>query len=271
MREMDDADPLAEELIDLGRALPAPTVSPDLTAQVLARVTADEDVHVVGGARPATPGRRRWGRAKIAASIGALVGGLLLVPPVRATVLDWISLGGVRVQTPTTSATGSPGTSTPESVSPRVTATSPVDEGESLSALAQARTRVGLDFAVPASLGGPTSIMVLHQGKVVEMTWGTGDSALIMDVLTGSLDYGFLKSARDVEWTDVRGNSALWLPGDHDLQWIDRSGATQTAPPRTARPTLVWVVPKDGADITYRLEGAATKQAALALAAEVGP
>jgi hypothetical protein len=78
-------------------------------------------------------------------------------------------------------------------------------------------------------------------------------------VLAGSPDWGYLKRVwTELTPTQVGDHTALWIGAEHQLQWVDRSGVTQPAPARAAGPTLVWVVPTEAGEVTYRLEGPAT-------------
>lgn len=298
MTEPDARDlALIAELTELGRALPPPEPAPDLVDRVLARIAAEPraaqsapEPQLIRAPEPGeSPGRpapipsnsapapsrgeatgprsislgrlapRRL-RTRIAASITALVAGLAVVPPVRAAVLEWFSIGGVTVrQEPTApDPTGSGSTGQNGSAVP-------------VDSVADAGALVGIDVAVPGSLGAPTEIVVTRDARVVELTWGSGADAIRLDVFAGSPDYGYLKSVQDVEWTDVAGNSAVWLAEPHTLQWIDRRGGAEAAEPRIAGPTLVWAVPAAAGEVTYRLEGVPTRAEAVALAATARP
>jgi hypothetical protein len=121
---------------------------------------------------------------------------------------------------------------------------------------AEARTRLPgllLPRVVPEpplhSPGGPTVSLVFKSG---------GKSVLLSEYGYGA---GFIKKfaangGKGVEFTDVGGAPAFWIPGGHD---VFVPGTT----PRLAGNVLVW---ERGA-VTYRLEGRfLTKSAALELA-----
>ncbi len=68
----------------------------------------------------------------------------------------------------------------------------------------------------------------------------------------------------------------MWFADAHLIEWTDRSGRTESSPPRVAGPTLVWVGDVGDAggiggdnEITYRLEGPTTLDAAMAIAKTV--
>jgi hypothetical protein len=68
----------------------------------------------------------------------------------------------------------------------------------------------------------------------------------------------------------VSDHEAVWLGSSHLIEWVDRAGGTHSEPPRLAGPTLVWVVPSGGGDLTYRLEGPTTLSEALRVALTAG-
>ena len=188
-------------------------------------------------------------RRALAAAIAALLV-VVLVPPVRAAVLDLFRIGGVTVQE-VPSPSGGSATSDPERPAP----TSP--GALVVGSLAEASDRVGFDVAAPPGLGPPTTIAVTREGRVVELTWGTGAGSTRLDVFDGSLSFGYLKSVWEaVTPTDVDGKEAVWFAAPHLIEWTDRAGVTVASAPRVAGPTLVWVDrDQAGREITYRLEG----------------
>ncbi|QIM22637.1 hypothetical protein G7075_18325 [Phycicoccus sp. HDW14] len=183
---------------------------------------------------------------------------LVLVPPVRAAVLDLFRIGGVVVREAPSPPVGSPTLpSTPD--------------GAVVRSLEEASRRVGFDIRAPRALGPPTTIAVTREERVVELTWGTGAGSTRLDVFDGSLSFGYLKSVwQAVTPTDVSGREAVWFAAPHLIEWTDRSGATVASAPRVAGPTLVWVG-GDGAGngLTYRLEGPESLEEARAVAESV--
>lgn len=265
-------DPLEAELVALGRSLVVDAPPPDLAQRVIARLTTAEVGAAPTGASAWTRRMTRFGgrrRLVAAAAAAATVLLVALVPPVRAAVMDLLRIGGVTVRqvpdprnAPTTSiGPDGSGTMTPSSPTgpPEVTA---------VASLEVASRRMGFDIAVPPSLGSPTTIVLARRSRVVEVTWGTGPTSTRLDVFDGSLSFGYLKSVWNaVTPTNVAGQEAVWLATPHLIEWTDRSGATVSSPPRVAGPTLVWLErDRTGREITYRLEGPATLDAAKALA-----
>jgi len=254
-------DPLEAELVALGRTLVVDPPALDLADRVLARIAEEATTgerSSVWRTRLGAPRRR----ALVAAVAALLV--VVLVPPVRAAVLDLFRIGGVTVRE-VPSPTGASTTSSPDPPTP--TSSGAVVVGS----LAEASNLVGFDVAAPSGLGPPTTIAVTQEGRVVELTWGSGAGSTRLDVFDGGLSFGYLKSVWDaVTPTDVAGKEAVWFAAPHLIEWTDRAGVTVSSAPRVAGPTLVWV-DRDptGREITYRLEGPGTLDDAKAIAESV--
>ena len=265
----DQLDALERELIALGHDL-APDPPPDgLVAAVLARIAHDDpDDPVAEPAKRRLPERRPSERSRpmrrLAWAIAAMVVAVVaLVPPVRAAVMELLHIGGIVVR---------------EEPGPRPLPSTPglgerptPGEGATSVPLDEARRVLGSDFGVPGALGPPATVSVSHEGRVAELTWGEGAAVTRLDVFAGSPDWGYLKRVWSaVTPTGVNGRDAVWLGATHEIEWVDRHGVTQTAPPRLAGPTLVWVTSApDGRDLTYRLEGPSTLATALDIATTV--
>jgi hypothetical protein len=237
-----------------------------LVTAVLDRI-ADEDP-ILDIAKPRPPERRRSERRRptrrlawvIAAMVVAVVA---LVPPVRAAVMELLHIGGIVVRE-------EPGPRPQPSTPGSGTRPTPGQSATSVT-LDEARRVLGFDFGVPDALGPPATVAVSHEGRVAELTWGDGAAVTRLDVFAGSPDWGYLKRVwTAVTPTGVKGRDAVWLGATHEIEWVDRRGVTQTAPPRLAGPTLVWVMSApDGREVTYRLEGSPTLATALDIATTV--
>ena len=282
-------DPLEAELVALGRTLVVDPPPADLGDRVLARIAATEGQDagapavprtspvVVGRPRPSGrmpaphPSRRpAWLRSlsaprrrALAAAIATLLV-VVLVPPVRAAVLDFFRIGGVTVRE-VPSPSGAPAPSDPSS-----RASTPPG-AVVVGSLEEASERVGFEVLAPPGLGAPASVAVTREGRVVELTWGTDAGSTRLDVFDGSLSFGYLKSVWEaVTPTDVAGKEAVWFAAPHLIEWTDRAGVTVASAPRVAGPTLVWVDrDRTGREITYRLEGPRTLDAAKAIAESI--
>ncbi|WP_353953248.1 hypothetical protein V6K52_07435 [Knoellia sp. S7-12] len=260
-------DPLEAELIALGRTLVVDPPSTDFAERVLMRISETEDGYAVRPISRLRSTLSTWlsrlsdpRRRAAAVAIASLLV-VVLVPPVRAAVLDFFRIGGVTVrEVPPPTGVGTS------------TGPAPTTSGSgAVSSLAEASGRVGFDVTAPPQLGPPTSIAVTREGRVVELTWGAGPTSTRLDVFKGSLSFGYLKSVwHAVTPTEVATKEAVWFDDAHLIEWVDRAGRTESAPPRVAGPTLVWVNGVGGEnEITYRLEGPTTLDAAKAIAESV--
>src|SRR5215210_252415 len=117
---MTDLTDLEEQLRALGRSITIDPPADDLAERILARVLAQ---------RPG-PFQRAWHwlvqsrRRLVAMIIAAVIIALGLPPPVRATVLEWLRIGGVVIKTAPSPATGtSPSPQPPATNGPTVTVT----------------------------------------------------------------------------------------------------------------------------------------------------
>lgn len=254
---MTDRPALEDELLALGRSILTEAPRDDLADTVLARVTAPE----VGSAAPPRPPtrvlRRRVGWA-VAATVALA---LALIPPVRAAVVELLRIGGivVREEPAPVPQTTRPATSVPNTGSS-------TGSGAAVT-LPRAEQLIGADIRLPALLGPPSMVAVTHEDRVVEVTWDRPSGPVRLDVLVGSLSWGYVKTVwQEVTPVSVDGHEGVWLGATHLVEWVDRAGAIHSERPRLAGPTLVWVVPAAGGEVTYRLEGAADLPSALALA-----
>ena len=239
-------DPLETELIALGRALVVQPPAADLAVRVLELIKADAQA----------AGRTPLGTAPPA--------GLRVRTPglsARATTRRPAWLPASRGLSPTP-ATTSERPANPAPGSPHAAL---------VGSLAEAAERVGFDVATPTALGAPTTIVVTREARVVELSWGDGPGGTRMDIFAGSPSSGYLKRVwAAVTPTEVAGREAVWFASPHLIEWIDRAGVSVASAPRVAGPTLVWVErDQAGREITYRLEGPGTLEAARAIAESV--
>jgi hypothetical protein len=251
----EDTARLIEQLRHLATGLYVPD-PPDLRAAVRTRLT------------PATPARRRrWRRWLIALVAVALAAALAATPPARAALGHILRFAGIEVHT-------EPG---PRPVPSTVPGPLPTQS----TSLDQARARAGFPIGVPASLGPPDEVQLLDvsagRPRVVSLLWRAGRDrptpaaatgvALRLDEFDGQLDPAFAKRAGsgDIQWLSLSDGYALWIPGPHALTYIDRDGVPHTDAQRLSGPTLVW----QHSTVTYRLEGAANPEQAVAIAGSI--
>ncbi|MFI8518344.1 hypothetical protein ACIGEZ_11050 [Streptomyces sp. NPDC085481] len=250
---------LPEELRALGRALKVPDVDGQTMAErVLAQLLAEQvPVPVAVPERRRFEGlRRRW-KALLAAVSGLLVV-LVLTPPVRATVVDWLGFGGVDVRyepgaSPAPGAAAVPGCPDPV----------PAEE---------AARRAGFEPLIPAALGAPDAVTVTgaEPRGVIGLCWRTPDGRTVrLDEFPARLDIGFGKQVRvRPEWVLLPdGSEAYWFARPHVLTFpmTDSSGTVWTHSARPAGPTLLWT--RRGDALTLRLEGIADRAEAERVAA----
>lgn len=243
-------DDLQTELIDLAHALrsDAPCEVPEqLVDRVMGRIAALP-------APRAAPPRPSW-RRRLTPLVAALVAlGVLLMPPVWATVLGWLRIGGVTIE------------QTVEPTEPEPTLSASDADRILVESVADAVRRTGQQISVPSTLGPPTTVALTHQQRVVELTWvGADGRTILLEAFRGSPDWGYVKSSQAVTWTEVAGRQAIWIEGSHPLRWIDAAGAGHQATPRLAGSTLVWTEPGAVGEVTYRLEGPALMAEAVAI------
>lgn len=213
---------LDDELRALGRSAVVPPVDPELTAAVVARV-ADLPVR--------RRLRDRW-RAFLA-GLCVLLAGLALTPPVRATVAEWLRIGGVEAQPVGTGPTSAP----------------PVPGVPGQLSLEEAARVAGFTPALPAPLGAPRGVEA-SQG-IVAMSW---DGVRLEQFQSGVEPVYWKKYYDSLEY--VPAVNGYWFSTPHELVLVDQRVV------RIAGPTLVWE--RNG--ITYRLE-VADKARAIQLAA----
>ena len=218
---------LDDELRALGRSAVVPPVDDDLTAAVLTRVA---DVPVRRSLKD------RW-RTFLALFL-VLVAGAVAAPPVRATVAEWLNIGGVRAQ--------------PVASAPTRTPTAPPAVTGQLS-LAEAERVAGFEPALPAELGTPKGVEA--SPAFVAIGW---DGVRLEQFRAEVSPLYFKKYYRSLERVpEVNGD---WFDTPHELVLVDPAGVERRV--RVAGPTLVWV----SAGVTFRLEGVSDKARAVELA-----
>ncbi|SEE33757.1 hypothetical protein SAMN05216489_06252 [Streptomyces sp. 3213] len=274
---------LPEELRALGRSLDArgggeggAAGAETMVERVLAQILAEQIPVPVqeagpGGVRARLRAVRHWARLRRRALTAALCGlltVLVLTPPVRAAVFDWFGFGGVEVRYDP-SAVPSAGAVVPGC-------------GRSVT-LAQARRQAGFEPLVPDALGVPDAVTVTGEPRgrfLVSLCWREGGHTVRVDEYPARLDIGFAKTvSRQPEWLSLDASvspdgiqdPALWFAQPHLLSFwlVDADGDRYTRAERTAGPTLLWTravggVP--GGDLSFRLEGVASKQRAVEIA-----
>ena len=232
-----DRDALESALRALGTRLDVPA-PPDVTDAVLARI-----------ARPAPT---RWWRRLLAAAVAAVVAlatAMVVSPAVRATVFDFLRIGGVEIQ---------------DQPAPVTPALDPPLPGERDVTLDEARAAVDFPLRLPSGLGPPGAVRLVDGDRVVTMAFG----GVRIDQFDGGLAPMFTKfaSAADIHHVTVDGTPAVWVDRPHPVLYTDRDGTVRDESARLAASTLIWE--RDG--VTYRIEGDLTRERAIAIAESLG-
>lgn len=229
---------LEDDLLRLADRV-APPVRPDLPEAVLARLDGPHRA-------PSAPWRRRAVVATVTAAVVAAGG---WSPQVRAVAADLLGLAGIEISRDEPDAPPTPARPLPDT-----------REAE----LADAVEAAAFPLWVPARLGDPATVRVAQHGRVVSMEWRGG--TVVLDQFEGTLGAVFAKQVGGLALAevDLDGVPGWWIPGPHDLVYVDRHGQEVTATARLAGPTLVW----EGAHgVTFRLEGShLTRHEAVAIA-----
>lgn len=214
-----------------------------------------------------------------------LLATILLVPPVRAAVMDFLQIGAVRIfliePTSTPSSTPAPPTVTPvRSVTPLPTAIpsqtplfllSLLDlQGE--TTLDQALERLHFNPSLPAyptDLGDPDRVFLQSQGgQVLIMVWTDPQHPNSVRLSLHTIGPGSWSATKiepaTIEHTLVNGLEALWAEGPYPLQMTN--GDMDIRRLVDGR-VLIWE--QDG--LTYRLESDLTMEEAVKIAESLTP
>ncbi|QNE22410.1 hypothetical protein F1D05_36580 [Kribbella qitaiheensis] len=230
------SDELTSELRALGRSAVVPPVAEGLATAVLEAI-ADEPVR----RSLADVLRSRW-RALLAL-LAVLLAGTVVVSPVRATVAEWLNIGGVEAQ--------------PVGQAPSATPTVPPVTGQ--LGLQDAARVAGFTPAVPRALGAPTGVEASY--GFVAMSWASGER--LEQFLAEPAPKYIKKYYMTLEVVDsVNG---FWFNSPYELVLVDKASKEKTI--RVAGPTLVWVLDSR----TFRLEGVADEAQATEIALSATP
>jgi hypothetical protein len=240
---------LERELRELSVAWPE---TPDLAAAVSDRLAA----------APARRRRPEWPAWRVGVAVAAaLIAVVMIVPPARSAVLEWLGLASVRIERSEPQPTGRD-----------------LLLGEPVS-LEEARERAGFPLVVPAALGEPDAVYLSTDpatGRRVEFVYRARDGLPRSGATgVGALFTQFRGPARvfiektvgtgaQAERLDVAGDPAIWISGaPHGFAY---SGANGTAfeEQRLAGNTLL-VERDDG--VLLRLEADIAREEAARIAA----
>lgn len=241
-------DELVRDLAALGRMVDQPSRDGAVAEAVMARVALLPTPQPRNPWEAALGAQRRW----LAIGIAVLALALLATPPVRAAVADWFGFGVVVVETDSPTSESAP----------------PPPEAPAGQSVTEARAAVDFPIVVPALLGTPDGVEVSPDRQRVSMSWSSWSSDVIrLDQFDATLDYGVLKQASDVRFTDVDGADAVWFATPHDVVLLAPDGTQRTETARLVGATLLWL----RGNTTLRLEGDLTFDQASEIASSSQP
>jgi hypothetical protein len=265
-----DAERLELELKEAGRNLHYPP-TPQLAARVMRRVKA-------GGAS-GRGSRRRWAWA--AAAVVLLLTALILVPPARAAILDFIQIGVVRIlrgpslpPAPVYAPTSIPTAGLQSPVTP-ITATpgSPaaLDLGGETT-LVDAQAKVAFPILLPSfpsELGKPDKVYVQDMGGPMPLlVWldpaqpGRVRMSLY-EIAAGS--WAITKfNPRVVQEVQVNGQPGAWTEGPYMLETRSHNYVERQL---VEGHVLIWTEN----NVTYRLESSLPVEQAIKIAESLKP
>ncbi len=212
--------------------------------------------------------------------IVVLLFSLMLIPPVRAAVLEFIQIGAVRIfPRPTETPMDTIQTATPQSFAP-ITST-PIAPDDLLpllnelagkTTLADAQTKVTYQILLPvypSNLGAPDLVYVQDaDGAMTVLVWlDPNDSRKVLMSLhfipedSWAINKGF---PVDVLETQVDGHLAYWGGGPYPLRLYNGNLEFTRL---IEGHVLIWAVD----DVTYRLETDSTLQEAIKVAESLRP
>jgi hypothetical protein len=211
---------------------------------------------------PASPGGlARWRLVWIVLAL-LILGALMAVPDVRASVLKVLRIGGIEIVID--EPTSVPVTVTPPAVSipgaPRLTL-----DGE--TTLEAARREVNFVIRVPADLGSPDRVFLQDiEGPLVILVWTAPGDPSRIEISLHILGPGVraMKSEPElIQETEVNGRRALWTVGSHMLKYQTKDGITHWDIRELVEGhVLMW----EEDQLTYRLESDLSLEEAIHIA-----
>jgi len=203
-----------------------------------------------------------------------ILAGLLVVPQVRAAVVEFLQLGTIRIflTEPTPTATSPPpaasATETPPTATPRPSPT-PITSLLNLAGettLVEAQARVDFPIRIPAEpsgLGPPDRVFLQDLGgPVVIMVWlepVQPNQVRLSLHLLGANTFVEKVQPQVIQETTVQGERALWTEGPYLLQLQNGGYDTRRL---VEGHVLIW---QEG-EITYRLESDLSLEEAVRIA-----
>ena len=240
--------------------------------------------NIVGSvtARLRNPTRPRFNSKALAWSLTiilVLCSSLMLIPPARAAILEFIQIGVVRIfPQPAEPTIESVSTATPESITPlKATSASSnlipiLNQMAGKTTLADAQNKAEFSIllpAYPADLGQPDYVYVQNAGgNMVILVWldpQQPDKALMSLHFIPNGSWAIKKMEPAViQETSVDGERAIWATGPYPI--IFSNGDIQFERLVSGH-VLIWA----GLDVTYRLETDLSLEEAVKIAEALEP
>ena len=244
--------------------------TPNIAGSVMTRLRASTRPHII-------PRKLAWSLTMIL----VLCSSLMLIPPVRAAVVEFIQVGIVRIfPRPTKQPIDVIGTPTLNSITPK-TATPSIPSATLIPSLRRiagettlSDAQLSVDYSIllpsyPFDLGPPDYVFLQDaEGVMTILVWldPTQPDRVLMSlhfIPAGS--WGFEKSEpRFIQQTTVNRQSAIWAVGPYPLR-LQNGDLDFTR--LIDGNVLIWA---DG-DITYRLETNHTLEEAIRIAESLEP
>lgn len=257
-----DLQHVEKKLRKAGSNLPYPP-TPQLAAKVMAQLTRPARARFLRG---------RWAGALIAILILTLT--LILVPPARAALLDFIQIGVVRIFSlpPAPRVIGTPAFEAPLTATPVATLLPSVLNLAGETTLSNAQSKV--DFTIllptyPPDLGQPDHVYLQYAGSpMLVLVWMEPDRPdkvrLSLDeIAQGSWTLEKFEP-RIIQETTVNGQHAVWAEGPYMLQITNQNYELKRL---VGGRVLIWT--QD--NITYRLETDLSLDEAIKIAESLKP
>lgn len=279
-------DVFEKQLLDIAGSMEYPR-TPDIAGAVMRRLAqrrAAPEVEAAKGGRG--DGGFRFLSRRIALSVTILLVlciSLMLIPPARAAILEFIQIGVVRIfrtdpapQAPLPPPTAQfPITELPLTATPSAPSSSLVPllqniAGETTLAEAQKKVKYPILLpAYPSDLGQPDYVFVQEvNGAMTVLVWADPDQRghirmSLHFVPAGSWAIKKIEPTQ-IQETDVNGQRAIWAVGPYPLQMSNGNFDIRRL---VDGHVLIWTQ----GDITYRLETDASLKEAIKIAESLHP
>jgi hypothetical protein len=200
------------------------------------------------------PAPRSFVLGRVAALLLVLLMTIVVsVPEIRASVLEFLTIGAIRI-IPVSQPTPTP----------LPTASIPMLEFGTEVTLEEAQVAVDYAIPLPRELGSPDHVYVQETSlPMVVLVWDAPqslDTTWLILYIINSRDAFFKFDPNDPIATTVNERQAAWLTTPHLLEYVERSTGVMRR--EIEANVLIWEV---GA-VTYRLEGELTLEQAIEIA-----